>query len=74
MVRPERYIVHNDLHDATQSAYKKHHSTETALLKISNDIFCSLDIKQCTILASLDLSAAFDTVDSIIPSLYTNST
>ena len=31
--------------------YKKHHSTETALLKISNNILCSRDIKQCTILA-----------------------
>ena len=66
MVRLERHIVHNDLHEATQSSYKKHHSTETALLKISKDILCSLDFKQCTILASLDLSAAFDTVDHAI--------
>ena len=48
------------------TTYKKHHSTETALLKISSDILCSLDIKQCTILASLDISAAFDTVDHTI--------
>ena len=63
MVRLERHIVHNDLHEATQSAYKKHHSTETDLLKISNGILCSIEFKQCTILASLDLSAVFDTVD-----------
>ena len=63
MVRLERHIVHNNLHEATQSAYKK---TETALFKISNDILCSLDIKQCIILASLDLSVAFDTVDHTI--------
>ena len=66
MVRLERHIVHNDLHEATQSPYKKHHSTETALLKISNDILCSREFKQCTILASLDLSAVFDTVDHTI--------
>ena len=66
MVRLERHIVHNDLHEARQSAFKKHHSTKTALLKITNDILCSLDIHQCTILASLNLSAVFDIVDHTI--------
>ena len=48
MVRLESHIMHNDLHEATQSAYKKHHSTETALLKISNDILCSLALSWFT--------------------------
>lgn len=39
-----------------QSAYKKNHSTETSLLKI-------WDGKKVTILVSLDLSAAFDSID-----------
>ena len=63
MARIECHLIRNNLHEPTQSAYKKNHSTKTALLKISNDIIQSLDVKHCTILASLDLSAAFDTVD-----------
>ena len=66
MARLEEHIVDNNLHDPSQSAYKKCHSTETALLKINNDILASLDNKHCIILASLDLSAAFDTVDHTI--------
>ena len=46
-----------------QSAYRPHHSTETALLQTFNDIFCSADSSQPTLLVSLDLSAAFDTID-----------
>ena len=66
MARLEEHIVDNNLHDRSQSAYKKCHSTETALLKINNNILASLDSKQCIILASLDLSAALDTVDHTI--------
>ena len=46
-----------------QSAYRQNHSTETAITKLCNDVITSLDRGQCTVLASLDLSAAFDTVD-----------
>ena len=46
-----------------QSAYRPHHSTETALLQTFDDIFCSADRSQPTLLVSLDLSAAFDTID-----------
>lgn len=46
-----------------QSAYKKLHSTETALLKIHNDIVSSMDKGKVTALTLLDLSAAFDTID-----------
>ena len=37
--------------------------TETAIIKLNNDIIGGMDEGKCTILASLDLSAAFDTVD-----------
>jgi hypothetical protein len=46
-----------------QSAYRKHHSTETATLKVASDIFNAADTGRVTILVLLDLSAAFDTVD-----------
>ena len=46
-----------------QSAYRNGHSTETALIRIQNDILSSIDRKQCVFLVLLDMSAAFDTVD-----------
>ena len=39
------------------------HSTETALLRVKNDIAAALDRKCTTIFVMLDLSCAFDTVD-----------
>jgi hypothetical protein len=46
-----------------QSAYRKYHSVETALLRIQNDLLLALDKRQVTALVLLDLSAAFDTID-----------
>jgi len=46
-----------------QSAYRRHHSTETDLLKILSDALIAADDKKVTLLALLDLSAAFDCVD-----------
>lgn len=38
-------------------------TTETALLRVSNDILIHIDAGECSILLLLDLSAAFGTVD-----------
>ena len=46
-----------------QSAYRENHSTETALLKVKNDILLNMNKQHVTLLVLLDLSAAFDTVD-----------
>ena len=46
-----------------QSAYRRHHSTETALLRVMSDIIGSSDNQRVTLLGLLDLSAAFDCVD-----------
>ena len=46
-----------------QSAYRKFHSTETALLHIHNDLLLAMNKKQVSALVLLDLSAAFDTID-----------
>ena len=53
----------NNLLNQFQSAYRPGHSIETALLKIVNDLLLSLDDGNISLLASLDLSAAFDTID-----------
>jgi len=47
-----------------QSAYRAHHSTETAVLKVVGDILLALNSGNVALLSLLqDLSAAFDTVD-----------
>ena len=57
------YIDSEGLSNVNQSAYRRLHSTETALLKIQNDIAASLDSGKAVALTLLDLSAAFDTID-----------
>ncbi len=57
------YLIKNKLLDPLQSAYKAGHSTETALLKVQNDILIDIDDKKVSLLVMLDLSAAFDTID-----------
>ena len=49
-----------------QSAYRPRHSTETALLHTLDHIYSSADRSMPTALVSLDLSAAFDTIDHSI--------
>ena len=51
------------LYPLLQSAYRAGHSTETALLKVQNDILLAMDCQHVTLLVLLDLNAAFDTVD-----------
>ena len=53
----------HDIFPTLQSAYQQHHSTETALLKVKNDILMNMENQQITLLVLLDLSATFDTVD-----------
>ena len=45
-----------------KSAYRAFHLTETALIKVKDDILRSIDNQKITYLILLDLSAAFDTV------------
>ena len=49
-----------------QSAYRKHHSTETALLRVQNDIIQAVDLEYEVFLVLLDFTAAFDTIDHSI--------
>ena len=61
-----KHMDDNNLHEIFQSAYKPLHSTETAMLRVKNDILCALDEGNAVLLVCLDLSAAFDTVDHAI--------
>jgi hypothetical protein len=60
--RLKKYMTENHLDEVYQSAYKEGHSTETALVRVQNDILISLDKQNVCLLILLDLSAAFDTV------------
>ena len=57
------HIHANNLMEPLQLAYRSHHSTETALLKVKMDILKAMDNQEVTCLVLLDLSAVFDTVD-----------
>ena len=57
------HIESNNLFDSFQSAYRSRHSTESALVKVKNDIMFALDSNQVVLMVLLDLSAAFDTID-----------
>ena len=59
----QAHLDTNGLHVKFQSAYRRGHSTETALLRILNDLLVMIDGGNNAILVLLDLSAAFDTLD-----------
>ena len=59
----KEYLDDNNVLDPLQSAYRAGYSTESAVLRVQNDILQELDRKLNIILVLLDLSAAFDTVD-----------
>ena len=54
--------LHNLL-NPHQSAYIKHHSTETVLLYIHDHLINAIGSQKVSCLCLLDLSAAFDTID-----------
>ena len=56
------HIDKNNLMETNQSAYHKHHSMESCLLKIKTDILDATDNQKVTTLILLDVSAAFDTI------------
>ena len=64
--RMTKHIQSFNTYTPFQSAYRKFHSTETALLRIQNDLLLAIDKKKVSALVLLDLSAAFDTIDHSI--------
>ena len=64
--RVSSYINSHNPYNACQSAFRLGHSTETALLKVLNDTLLSLNKGNISVLALLDFSSAFDTIDHSI--------
>ena len=62
----QKHLEVNNVSDNFQSAYRAGHSTETALVRVQNDLLCALDKGELAVLVLLDLSAAFDTVEHSI--------
>ena len=60
------HLSESDLMPPVQSAYRRGHSTETALMKVIADVIDAADGQKITLLSLLDMSAAFDTVDHAI--------
>ena len=57
------YLNSHNLCNTCQSAYRPGHSTETAFLKVVNDLFLSFNKGSISALALLDFSSAFDIID-----------
>ena len=49
-----------------QSAYRRNHCMETALMKIHNYVGCAVDQGQGALLLFLDMSAAFDAFEATL--------
>ena len=61
--RLDGYLTANKMYDPLQSAHRKLCSTETALVKVKNDIRVHLHEGNRVALLLVDMSAAFDTLD-----------
>ena len=61
----QHFIEESDIYGICQSAYRAHHSAETALVRIhmQRHIVQSFDSRRSVLLVLLDLSAAFDTIN-----------
>ena len=57
------YLLENNLQEVMQSAYRKNHSTETALVQVQHHLVQALSQRKACLLVLQDSSSAFDTVN-----------
>ena len=62
----QTYLEENSLYASKQSACRRCHSTETALLRVTNDLLFATDSRKECVLVLLDFSSAFDVIDQRI--------
>ena len=65
LIRIVPHVPSSPNFDEFQSAYRKHHSTETALLKVTDDIFAHFADHKSTILVALDQTSQHHSIASI---------
>jgi hypothetical protein len=63
LIQLQNHLYCNNLVEEKQSAYRKNHSCETAVLSVLEDLLVNADDRLVSLVALLDLSAAFDTLD-----------
>ena len=66
LLQLSKYFEDQNLLPTYQSAYHKHHSTETAVLNICGDILQNYEHNKGTAMVYLNLKAVFDTVNHTI--------
>ena len=64
--RFQSHILSSPNFNKNQSAYRPGYSTETSLQLLLDNIYSTADAGKLTLLVSLDLSAAFDTIDHAV--------
>ena len=57
------FMAQNNLFSSSQHGFRSNHSTETALLTVSEHILSATDRQEITLLCLLDLSKCFDVID-----------
>ena len=67
------HVMAHHLDETFQSAYKNFHSTETALVRVQNDILCAIDNNESVILLLLGLFWALFFISSIYHPLLISS-
>lgn len=65
-VQLRSFLENSSVFEKFQSGFRSRHSTESALLKVHNDIVLSVDAKCPVVLVLLDLTATIDTVDHTV--------